>query len=135
MLYEELKSVINLINENEYSEGYVTFYVEIYKIDTLLSLDFAIKKCLLELEAIDSLEIDIIITSIKHPENELQKLCAEWHIDEKICNKILSFIDGDTKLYRCCDDYQYISRGDVGEIFRIIEKGEERVLIDFYVCD
>ena len=30
---------------------------------------------------------------------------------------------------------EYISKGVIGEIFRIIEKGQERILVDFYVVD
>lgn len=105
------------------------------KIDDELSLDYAIKKFLLEMEAIASSEENIVITPINYPRNEIRNLCAEWHLNEKICNEILSLIDDDTKLYRCCDDYEYISKGNVGEIFRVIEKGQERVVVDFYIID
>ena len=90
---------------------------------------------MLELDAIRSSEKNMVMTQIMHPENELKRLCEEWHLDEKICKIILSAISADTKLYRCCDDFEYISRGAVGEIFGIIEKGKERVLIDFYIAD
>ena len=135
VLYEELKSIENLIEGNEYFDGGVSYCVGIDKIDGAVSLDFAIKKCLLEMEAIVSSEMKIVITPIKYPRDEIKNLCTEWHLNEQICNKMLSLIDEDTKLYRCCDDYEYISKGVIGEIFRIIEKGQERILVDFYVVD
>ncbi len=68
-------------------------------------------------------------------DNELKQLCANWHVDEKICDKLLEALDENVKMYRCCDDLEYISRGNVADIFRIIENGEERVLIEFFVVD
>lgn len=135
MLYEDLKSIGDLLEGNEYSDRGVSYYIGIDKIDNNVSIDFAIKKILLKMEAIASEEKNIVITPIKYPQNEIRNLCAEWHLNEQICNKMLSLVDGDTKMYRCCDDYEYISKGAVGELFRIIEKGRERVLIDFYIVD
>ena len=126
---------VNIGNSGEYFDGGVSYCVGIDKIDGAVSLDFAIKKCLLEMEAIVSSEMKIVITPIKYPRDEIKNLCTEWHLNEQICNKMLSLIDEDTKLYRCCDDYEYISKGVIGEIFRIIEKGQERILVDFYVVD
>lgn len=135
MIYEKLKSIENLLEGDEYSEGGVSYYISVDKIDDAISLDFALKNILLGIEAIKSFEENIVITPIKCPENEIRKLCKEWHLREQICNKIFSLIDDDTKMYRCCDDYEYISKGCLDEIFRIIEKCEERVLVDFYVAD
>lgn len=135
MLYDELIRIEKMIEGNEYFSGGVSYFVGIDKLDSSLSLDLAVKNRLLELDAIRSSEKNMVMTQIMHPENELKRLCEEWHLDEKICKIILGAINADTKLYRCCDDFEYISRGAVGEIFRIIEKGKERVLIDFYIAD
>ncbi len=135
MLYETLKNIEKLIEGNEYSAGGVSYYVGIDKLEDGLPLELAVKKILLQMEAIALSEIDIVIIPIKQPGNDMRKLCVEWHLDEKICNEILGLLDDDTKMYRCCDDYEYISKGVVGESFRIIEKGNERILVDFYVVD
>ena len=74
VLYEELKSIENLIEGNEYFDGGVSYCVGIDKIDGAVSLDFAIKKCLLEMEAIVSSEMKIVITPIKYPRDEIKKL-------------------------------------------------------------
>lgn len=39
------------------------------------------------------------------------------------------------RIEKMIEGNEYISGGAVGEIFRIIEKGKERVLIDFYIAD
>ena len=89
-LSKELKSIENLIEGNEYFDGGVSYCVGIDKIDGAVSLDFAIKKCLLEMEAIVSSEMKIVITPIKYPRDEIKNLCTEWHLNEQICNKMLS---------------------------------------------
>ena len=135
MLYETLKNIEKLVEGNEYSAGGVSYYIGIDKLEDGLPLELAVKKILLQTEAIASSEIDIVIIPIKQPGNDIRKLCIEWHLEEQICNEIAGLLDDDSKMYRCCDDYEYISGGAVGEIFRIIEKGKERVLIDFYIAD
>lgn len=135
MIYETLRSIEKSIEGNEYTAGGVSYYVGVDRLDNDLPLDLAVKKILLRIEALASSEADIVITSIKHPVNEMRKLCDKWHLDEHICNELLNLVDDDTKMYRCCEDYEYISRGVVGELFRVIEKGKERVLMDFYVVD
>ena len=47
MLYEELKSIENMIEGNEYSNGGLSYYVGVDKIVNTISLYLAIKKCLL----------------------------------------------------------------------------------------
>lgn len=59
MLYEELKSIENMIEGNEYSNGGLSYYVGVDKIVNTISLDLAIKKCLLEIEAIVSSKIHL----------------------------------------------------------------------------
>lgn len=57
------------------------------------------------------------------------------HVGEEMCNEILRMIGENVKIYRCCNDSEYIFRGNVEAVFRVIENEEERVLIDFYVVD
>lgn len=135
MLYENLKSIENILEGNEYFEGGVSYCISFEKIDNTISLEIALKSILLDLKVIQSLEENIVITPIKCPQSEIIKLCQKWHLTEQISNKIIRLIEDDTKMYKCCDDYEYISKGNIGEILRIVEKGQERVLVDFYVVD
>lgn len=135
MLYEKLKSIENALEGNEFSEGGVSYYISVEKMDDTVSFDIALKNILVELEAIPLSEDNIVLTQIEFPQDEIRKLCAEWHLGEQISDEIIGLIDDDTKVYRCCEDYEYISKGLVGEIFRIIEKGQERVVVDFYLVD
>jgi hypothetical protein len=98
-------------------------------------LDLAVKNRLLELEAISSSEESINITQIQQSKEDLLRLCNDWHMDESMCNKILSLVNEDTMLYRCCNESEYVSKGNVGEVFRIIENGNERILMDYYFLD
>ena len=135
MLYQKLKKIEQSIEGCEYSDGGDSYCIGIDKLDSNVSLEMAVKNRLLELDAIASSEIDIATTLIQHPEKELLQLCTDWHFDEKICNEILSLIDEDIKLYRCCKDSEYVAKGNIGDVFRIIVKGQERVLLDYYIVD
>ena len=135
MLYENLKNIENLLEGNEYSDGGVSYYIGVDKIDKNVSVEVSIKKILLDMGVIFSLEEDIVVTPIICPKNEMRSLCEKWHLDEQIYNQMLDTVDDFTKMYKFCDDFEYISKGNVGEIFRIIENGQERVLIDFYMVD
>ena len=135
MIYQELKEIENAIEGCEYSADGVTYYVAFDKLDSNISLDLAVKNRLLELEAISSSEESINITQIQQSKEDLLRLCNDWHMDESMCNKILSLVNEDTMLYRCCNESEYVSKGNVGEVFRIIENGNERILMDYYFLD
>lgn len=109
--------------------------MSIEKIDDTIPLDVALKNILLRVEAINSFEENIMMTPIQCPQKEIRKLCKEWHLKEQIYIQIVEIVDNDTKMYRFCDDYEYISKGCISEILRMIEKGKERVFVDFYVVD
>lgn len=135
MFYQKLKKIEQSIQGCEYSDGGVAYCLGIDILDSSITLDRAVKKRLLELNAIISTEIDIVITQIQHPEEELLQICTAWHFDEKICNEILSLVDENVKLYRCCEESEYVAKGNIVDVFRIIEKGPERVLLDYYIVD
>ena len=132
MLFEELKCIENQIEGNEYFDGGVAYCIAIDKIDHALPLDCAVHQFLSEVT--EEPEINVEITAIKEPKSELRNLCIQWHLDDEITNKILELVDDDTRVYKGCEDYVYVSLG-VSEIYRIIEKENERVVIDFYVTD
>ena len=75
------------------------------------------------------------LVRINDIENELQRLCDEWHFNNKICSSLFNILDDKVEMYSFCEDYEYIAMGNVGEIFRILKKDEEIVCIDFYIVD
>lgn len=80
-------------------------------------------------------EIELNIEKIETPREEMKRLSEEWHFDEEISGRMLGLLANNEEMYRFCNDYKYISRGNVGEIFRVIKRGEEMVLIGFYIAD
>lgn len=130
MLYEELINITNLLEGNEYYEGGVSYYLGIMKMGIDLPLELAIKSVLPEIE-----ESGSELISITEPRIEIENLCKKWHLEPFIYNKMCGLIDDNTKLYKFCDDSEYVSQGVISEVFRIMQKGRERVLLDFYVVD
>ena len=82
-----------------------------------------------------SIKNEINVVRINDIENELQRLCAEWHFNNNICSSLFIFLDEKVELYSFCEDYEYIAMGIVGELFRILKRDEEIVCIDFYIVD
>lgn len=130
MLYEELINITSLLEGNEYHEGGISYYLGIMRMDIDLPLELAIKRVLPEIE-----ESGSELISITEPRSEIENLCAKWHLEPFVYNKMCSLIDDNTKLYKFCGDSEYLSQGVLSEVFRIMQKGQERVLLDFYVVD
>lgn len=82
-----------------------------------------------------SIKNEINVVRINDIENELQRLCAEWHFNDKICSSLFNILDDKVEMYSFCEDCEYIAMGNVGEIFRILKRDEEIVCIDFYIVD
>ena len=82
-----------------------------------------------------SVKNEINVVRINDIENELQRLCSEWHFNDKICSSLFNILDEKVEMYSFCEDYEYIAMGNVGELFRILKRDEEIVCIDFYIVD
>lgn len=135
MLYEELLQIQKMLEGNEYTEGGVSYYIELDKLDSSVPMSVALKWKLIQLKVASPSEIELNIEKIEAPQEEMKRLSEEWYFDEEISGRMLSLLANNEEMYRFCNDYKYISRGNVGEIFRVIKRGEEMVLIGFYIAD
>lgn len=135
MLYEELLQIQKMLEGNEYTDGGVSYYIEIDRLDSSVPMSVALKWKLAALRVAPSSEIELNIEKIEAPTEEMKRLSEEWHFDEEISGRMLGLLANNEEMYRFCNDYKYISRGNVGEIFRVIKRGGEMVLIGFYIAD
>lgn len=135
MLYEELLQLQKMLEGNEYTDGGVSYYIEFDKLDSSVPMSIALKWKLVALKAVSTAEIKLNIEKIEAPAEEMKRLSEEWHFDEQISSRMLALLANNEEMYRFCNDYEYISRGNVGEIFRVIKRGEEMVMIGFYIAD
>lgn len=135
MLYEELKLIEKLLEGDEYFDGGVTYCIGIEKYDENVPISISAKRMLMSMNVTSSIKNEINVVRINDIENELQRLCAEWHFNDKICSSLFNILDEKVEMYSFCEDYEYIAMGNVGEIFRILKRDEEIVCIDFYIVD
>lgn len=135
MLYEELLQIQKMLEGNEYTDGGVSYYIEFDRLDSSVPMSVALKWKLAALRVAPSSEIELNIEKIEAPTEEMKRLSEEWHFDEEISGRMLDLLANNEEMYRFCNDYKYISRGNVGEIFRVIKRGEEVLLIGFYIAD
>ena len=135
MLYEELLQIQKMLEGNEYTDGGVSYYIELDKLDSSVPMSVALKWKLIQLKVASPSEIELNIEKIEAPREEMKRLSEEWYFDEEISGRMLDLLANNEEMYRFCNDYKYISRGNVGEIFRVIKRGEEMVLIGFYIAD
>ncbi len=77
----------------------------------------------------------IKVTEIFSVTQALERLCKEWHMDIPTILRILELIDNNSKLYKFCEDNEMMFEGSRSEIFRVLDNGTERVMLDFYVVD
>ena len=137
MLYEKLVELEKALEGEEDFAGGVSYYLSFDKMDSTISLQDSIKEQLIKLEVDDLLERDskLNIKIINQPKLEMENLCNEWFIKKDILDRIVDMMDDEMKMYKFCDDYVYVSRGVVCEIYRVIEYKDERILVDFYLVD
>ncbi len=135
MLYEDLKLIEKSLEGDEYFNGGVSYCIGIEKYDENVPISISVKRMLMSMNVTSSVKNEIKVVRINDIENELQRLCAEWHFNNNICSSLFNILDEKVEMYSFCEDYEYIAMGNVGEIFRILKRDEEIVCIDFYIVD
>ena len=135
MLYEDLKLIEKSLEGDEYFNGGVSYCIGIEKYDENVPISISVKRMLMSMNVTSSVKNEIKVVRINDIENELQRLCAEWHFNNNICSSLFNILDEKVEMYSFCEDYEYIAMGNVGELFRILKRDEEIVCIDFYIVD
>ena len=110
MLYEELLQIQKMLEGNEYTEGGVSYYIELDRLDSSVPMSVALKWKLIQLKVAPSSEIELNIEKIEAPQEEMKRLSEEWYFDEEISGRMLGLLANNEEMYRFCNDYEYISR-------------------------
>lgn len=92
MLYEELLQIQKMLEGNEYTDGGVSYYIEIDRLDRSVPMSVALKWKLAALRVAPSSEIELNIEKIEAPTEEMKRLSEEWHFDEEISGRMLGLL-------------------------------------------
>lgn len=93
-----------------------------------------LKDILLQNSAIGEDE-EVKLTSIDDRLADIKKISEDWHFNESIDSGLSKLIEEADGYYKMSDDGFYATNGNLWSIFRIVEKGDELVLLEFFHCD
>ncbi len=134
MIFELLKEIEKEVNRDEYISYGASYFLSVddlkFKITDITSL----------IQLFEKLEVDIEGTSVNPTEitdrfTDFKMINDLWHFKDDIADKLMSIIIDADAYYRPFDKDVVISRGNVNDIFRIVKKSNELVMIEFYACD
>jgi hypothetical protein len=134
VIFELLKEIEKEVNRDEYISYGASYFLSVddlkFKITDITSL----------IQLFEKLEVDIEGTSVNPTEitdrfTDFKMINDLWHFKDDIADKLMSIIIDADAYYRPFDKDVVISRGNVNDIFRIVKKSNELVMIEFYACD
>lgn len=133
MLYDSLKEIEHIVEDDEYISYGASYFIAIVK--KLKSMDVKELR-----EALLDLEVDIKTDSVNPSEiedrsDDFKMINDVWHFKDEIAEKLMDMINDADGYFRPLDKDDYYARGNVNDIFRVVRKGEEIILIEFYACD
>ena len=133
MLYELLKEMEHIVEGDEYIAYGASYFISIVK--KLKSMDVKeIREALLDLE-VDINNDSVNPSAIEDRAADFKMINDIWHLKDEIAEKLRNIICEADGYYRPLDKDAYYARGNVNDIFRIVKKGGEIILIEFYACD
>ena len=134
MIYESLKQIENRIEGEEYTAGGVTFYMTVDKLDFDISDNTALNNYFVSRHVI-SYDDEISFIPVESKFDDMAKLCKEWHFSQSITDEIIDLISRCDGYYQMFKDYYYVAKGNISDIFRVIQYGDELILLELYICD
>ena len=134
MIFELLKEIEKEVNRDEYISYGASYFLSVD------DLKFQITDITSIIQLFEKLEADIEGTSVNPTEitdrsDDFKTINDLWHFKDDIADKLMNIIIDADAYYRPFDKDVVISRGNVNDIFRIVKKGNEHVMIEFYACD
>ena len=134
MIFESLKQIENSIEGEEYTVGGVTFYMTVEKLDFDISDNLALKNYFVS-QYVISYDDEISLIPVESKLDDMAKLCKEWHFSQSITDEIIDIISHCDGYYQMFKDYYYVAKGNISDIFRVIQYGDELILLELYLCD
>ena len=133
MLFEKLKKIEHIVEGDEYISYGASYFISIVKM--LKSMDVKeLREVFLDLE-VDIKSDSVIPSEIEDRSSDFKLINDIWHFKDEIADNLMNIIKEADVYYRPLDKDDYYARGNVNDIFRIVKKDGEIILIEFYACD
>lgn len=134
MIFELLKEIEKEVNRDEYIAYGASYFLDVDNLKFQITDIISLRQLFVKLEA-DIEEYPVIPTEIIDRLGDFKMINDLWHFKDYLADKLMKIIIDADAYYRLFEKDEVISRGNVNDIFRIVKKGNEVVLIEFYACD
>ena len=134
VVFDELKMIEKTIDEINYTVDQISYYFACDLV-SMTSSDLKPLKEILVMHKIIGPEDNVTLTEINEPGTDIGSICREWHFDDDITSRITKLVEQSDGYYKMWADGSIASRGNLMSICRVLQKGEEFALLEFYICD
>ena len=131
---ESLKKIEYILEGEEYSAGGVSFYLDVTKLDFDISDNESFNRLFVNLGVIDE-NYDVGLTSIIDKEGDIKRICSEWHFNQAVSIELIDIVTQSDGYYQAFEGYGWVAKGNVSDLFRILQYKDELILLEFFICD
>lgn len=133
-VFDELKKIEKKIDETSYTVDQISYYIGCDLVTMTLSDLKPLKDALLRNKIIGAKET-LTLTRIDDAVTDIRAICQEWHFDDDIASRLTNIVEQSDGYYKMWADGSYASYGNLTSVCRVLQKGEEFVLLELYICD
>ena len=129
-MYDELMKIYDDPNRQDYLCGEVGYYFFVRSLDHIDSL----KETLIKDKMIGK-DDNVELVKIEDPEEDFEPISSEWRFSDEIKQRFLDVFGSADVYYEVTADGSYAAGGCNWGTSRVLRKGDEFVLLEFYLCD
>ena len=134
MIFDLLKEIEKEVNRDEYISYGASYFLAVEELKFQITDMISLHRLFVKLET-DMKEGALNPAEITDRSADFKMINDLWHFKDDITRKLMNVIGDADAYYRLFDKDDVISRGNVNDIFRIVKKDNELVLLEFYACD
>ena len=133
-MYDELKKIEAELEGEEYTNGAIGYYFYCENIPESGEKIGNIKEILVRTKIIGEND-NVELSKIGDPVTDFELISDEWHFSDRIKKRFLDIFKEADGYYSMTADGSYASYGDLWSTCRVLQKGNELVLLEFYITD
>jgi hypothetical protein len=134
VIFDLLKEIEKEVNRDEYISYGASYFLAVEELKFQITDMISLRRLFVKLET-DMKEETLNPAEITDRSADFKMINDLWHFKDDITRKLMNVIGDADAYYRLFDKDDVISRGNVNDIFRIVKKDNELVLLEFYACD
>lgn len=132
-MYSRFDQIEKALNASDHFDG-IGYYAACSRV-SMTSDDLApLKEVLIKDKVIDP-EDNVELIKVEDPLADLTGLCDEWHIEPDVKKALIDITGSVDGYYKVWADGSYASYGYNWSTCRLFCRGDEFVLVEFYLCD